>query len=115
MMSLRDIAVEDSEQIPRVLEDLTSGIRDAVLGGGALACSAPGPRRISCILRTAPLPLQLLDIRMVEIRQRWQVNAAEHLAARMSVCASAGELRPMSCAGGGAGAGRGCHACGWWR
>lgn len=34
-MSLPDISVDESEQIPAILEPLTAGVRDAVLPSGA--------------------------------------------------------------------------------
>ena len=100
LLSLRDISVEESEQIPKILGDLVAGARDAVLGpgttttstssrgggqpaggdgasdGGAAAAAAaaavagalvgatPGVGRLAEVL-------DLMDIRMAEIRVRW--------------------------------------------
>eukprot|EP00887_Chlorella_sp_A99_P003530 scaffold7.g3530.t1 len=97
IMSLPDISVDDSEQIPRILDDLVSSIHEAVLSGGgapsssAAAAAADGARPGGPLLGGAPLEAvaaaleeatpavwklrelaELLDIRMVEIRQRWQ-------------------------------------------
>ena len=122
-MSLHDISVDDSEQIPKILEDLTSGIHEAVLSGAASSGSGGGssggsgggrhggkPRPTELdggarqhnqehqgqqqqqgVLGGVPLEAvgaaleeatpavwklrelsELLDIRMVQIRQRWQ-------------------------------------------
>ncbi|KAL4425306.1 hypothetical protein ABPG75_009322 [Micractinium tetrahymenae] len=104
IMSLPDISVDESEQIPQILEPLTSGLHDAVLpppaalaqraqhGGGGAAAAAEeeaawaaaavgGVRlddlttalheRTPAVMKLREL-CELLDIRLVEIRQRWQ-------------------------------------------
>ncbi|KAL4418799.1 hypothetical protein ABPG77_010208 [Micractinium sp. CCAP 211/92] len=104
IMSLPDISVDESEQIPQILEPLSSGLHDAVLpplsaaaqraqhGGDAAAAAAAeeaawaaasvgGLRlddlstalheRTPAVMKLREL-CELLDIRLVEIRQRWQ-------------------------------------------
>lgn len=48
-MALPDISVDESEQIPRILEPLTAGIHEAVLPtapGAAARAGAPGGKRL---------------------------------------------------------------------
>lgn len=80
---MHDIAVEESEQIPKILEDLTSGaIYDAALmgsgSGSGSAGAAGGPERLRAALVAATPSVvrlrqvcELMDVRLVEIRRRW--------------------------------------------
>ncbi|PRW33925.1 centromere kinetochore zw10-like protein [Chlorella sorokiniana] len=97
VMALPDISVDESEQIPQILEPLTAGVHEAVLptapGAAARAAAAAGggPAEVAAALGGVSLEdlsaalhertpavmklrelCELLDIRMVEIRQRWQ-------------------------------------------
>ncbi|KAI7835683.1 hypothetical protein COHA_010422 [Chlorella ohadii] len=95
IMALPDISVDESEQIPQILEPLTSGVHEAVLptapGAAARAAAGGGPAEVAAALGGVSLEdlsaalhertpavmklrelCELLDIRMVEIRQRWQ-------------------------------------------
>lgn len=86
---LPDISVDESEQIPQILEPLTTGLHDAVLppppeGSTAGAAGAAGTagagwdelanalnERTPAVMKLRELS-ELLDIRLVEIRRRWQ-------------------------------------------
>jgi centromere/kinetochore protein ZW10 len=84
-MCLPDISVDESEQIPAILEPLTAGVRDAVLppgsGAGSEELAAALAERTPAVMKLQEL-CELLDIRMVEIRQRWQEGRLEALGFR---------------------------------
>jgi hypothetical protein len=76
---MRDISVDESEQIPAILDQLTSGpLADAALaGGGAPAAPADAERLRAALAAATPSVArlrqlcELMDARLAEIRRRW--------------------------------------------
>ena len=101
-MCLPDISVDESEQIPGILEPLTAGLQDAVLlpgggGGGsggatqqhaAAVGGVPMEDLAAALAERTPAVMklrelcELLDIRLVEIRRRWQEGRLQAIGFR---------------------------------